>query len=84
MNVFAKFYEIPSMILEVKALRTNGRTDNVNTVYPPTNTVCGGYNYQSQSFILLINVKTPTIAGILTFMSMINFMPICVEHSFFL
>ena len=29
-------------------LRTNGRSDgrmdNVKTVYPPTNTVCGGYN----------------------------------------
>ena len=50
MNVFAKFYEIPSMILqdikETKRTdtRTNGRTDNVKTVYPPTNTVCGGYN----------------------------------------
>ena len=51
MNVFAKFGEIPSMIFEVitetKLLRTNGlsdgRTDNVKTVYPPTNTVCGGY-----------------------------------------
>ena len=51
MNVFAKFYEIPSMILqdikETKRYghtdgRTDGRTDNVKTVYPPTNTVCGG------------------------------------------
>ena len=24
---------------------TNELTDNVKTVYPPTNTVCGGYNY---------------------------------------
>ena len=24
--------------------RTDGRTDNVKTVYPPINTVCGGYN----------------------------------------
>ena len=24
--------------------QTNGRMDNVKTVYPPTNTVCGGYN----------------------------------------
>ena len=23
---------------------TDGWTDNVKTVYPPTNTVCGGYN----------------------------------------
>ena len=57
MNVFAKFNEIPSMILEViKETKryghtvgrtdgwTDGRSDNVKTVYPPTNTVCGGYN----------------------------------------
>ena len=55
MNVFAKFDEIPSMILEViketkryrhKVGRTMGRSDNVKTVYPPTNTVCGGYKNQ--------------------------------------
>ena len=54
MKVFAKFDEIPSMILEVIKEtkryghtygRTVGRSDNVKTVYPPTNTVCGGYNY---------------------------------------
>ena len=57
MNVFAKFDEIPSMILEViKETKRYGhtfvrsdvgrsfvRTDNVKTVYPPTNTVCRGY-----------------------------------------
>ena len=56
MNVFAKFDEIPSMILqdikETKRYgnmvgrsfgRTFGRTDKVKTVYPPTNIVCGGY-----------------------------------------
>ena len=55
--MFAKFDEIPSMILqdikETKRYgntvghsfgRTFGRTDNVKTVYPPTNIVCGGYN----------------------------------------
>ena len=31
-------------------------------------------------FIMLTNVKMPTIVGILTFMSMINFMLIEVEH----
>ena len=31
-------------------------------------------------FIMLINVKMPTIVGILTFMSMTNFMPSSVEH----
>ena len=55
MNVFAKFDEILSMILqdikETKPYgrtvglsfgRSDGRTDNVKTVYPPTNIVCGG------------------------------------------
>ena len=51
MNLFAKFDEIPSMILqdikETKRYgqtdgRSFGRTDNVKTVYPPTNKVCGG------------------------------------------
>ena len=42
-----------------------------------------GLNHQSQSFILLIMVKMPTIVGIvgiLTFMSRINFMLSCVEN----
>ena len=52
MKVFAKFEEIPSMSLEdIKEtkcyghtfVRSFGRTDNVKTAYPPTNTVCGGY-----------------------------------------
>ena len=51
----AKFDEIPSMILQdIKETKryghtdgqTDGRTDNVITVYPPTNTVCGGYKNQ--------------------------------------
>ena len=51
MNVFAKFDEIPSMILEViketkrhghTVGRSFGRSDNVKTVNTPTNTVCGG------------------------------------------
>ena len=33
-----------------------------------------GFSHQSQSFVLLINVKMPTIVGILSFMSRINFM----------
>ena len=40
-------------------------------------------NHQSQSFILLINVKMPTTVGILTFMSRINFMLSLVEHEIF-
>ena len=48
MNVFAKFDEILSMILkDIKETKRYGRTvglgNNVKTVYPPTNTVCGGY-----------------------------------------
>ena len=54
MNVFAKFDEIPSMILQdIKETKRYGhknvsdtRSDNVKTVYPPTNTVCRGYNYR--------------------------------------
>ena len=55
MNVFAKFDEIPSMILQdIKETTRYGHTvgrsfvqldvrmDNVKTVYPPTNTVCWG------------------------------------------
>ena len=55
MNVLAKFDEIPSMILQdIKETKCHGhthththkvgRTDNVKTVYPPTNTVCGFYS----------------------------------------
>ena len=53
MNVFAKFDEIPSKTLQdIKETKRHGhtfvrlfvRTDNVKTVYPPTNTVYGGYN----------------------------------------
>ena len=51
MNVFAKFDEIQSMTLQdIKETKRYGhtfvrsfvRTDNVKTVYPPTNTVWGG------------------------------------------
>ena len=59
MNVYARFDEIPSITLEdIKKTKcygrtdgkqnvTDGRMDNVKTVYPPTNTVCGGYNKHS-------------------------------------
>ena len=41
-----------------------------------------GINYQSQSFIRLMNVKMPTktIVGILTFLSRINFMLSCMGY----
>ena len=47
MNKYARFDEIQSMTLkDIKKTkcygRKDGRTDNVKTVYPPTNTVCGG------------------------------------------
>ena len=38
------------------------------------------YKLSDVVIILLINVKMPTIVGILTFMSMINFMHCRVEH----
>ena len=60
MNVFAKFDEIPSMILQdIKKTKHYGHTHgrmvvqangcsvgwtDVKTVYPSTNTVCGGHN----------------------------------------
>ena len=55
MNKYARFDEIPLMTLkdikETKRYgRTDERTDNVKTVYPPTNTVCGGYNNVHVSF----------------------------------
>ena len=57
MNKFAKFDEIPSMILKViketkRYGHTVGRSDNVKTVYPPTNTVCGGYNNRYECIVL--------------------------------
>ena len=48
MNMFARFDENPAMTLQVikktkRYGRTDARTDNVKTVYPTTNKVCGGY-----------------------------------------
>ena len=60
MNVFAKFDEILSMILqdikETKRYghtvgRTDGLSDNVKTVYPPTNTA-GGINIHKMSRLI--------------------------------
>ena len=49
MNIFAKFDENPAITLQVikktkRYGRTEAQTDNVKTVYPTTNKVCGGYN----------------------------------------
>ena len=38
------------------------------------------FNHSDAVFILIVNVKMPTIVGILTFMSRINFMLSSVEH----
>ena len=55
MIVYARFDEIPSIILQdIKKTkrygRTDGRTDNVKTVYLPTNTVCGGYKKKEKKW----------------------------------
>ena len=47
MNAYARFDEIPFITLkDIKKTkrygRTDAKTDNVKTVYPPTKTVCGG------------------------------------------
>ena len=45
MNVYVRFDEIPSIThKELTDGCTDGWTDNMKTVHPPTNTVCGGYN----------------------------------------
>ena len=49
MNMFARFNENPAMTLqdikETKRYgRTDGRTDNVKTVYPLQTKFAGGYN----------------------------------------
>ena len=49
MNLFAKFDEIPAMTLqdikETKRYgRTDARTDNVKTVFPPQTKFVGGIN----------------------------------------
>ena len=43
MNMFARFDENPANSLQdIKKTKRSGRTDNVKTVYPTTNKVCGG------------------------------------------
>ena len=50
MIMFTRFDENAAMTLQVikktkRYGRTDGRTDNVKTVYPTTNKVCGGYKH---------------------------------------
>ena len=44
--MFAMSDEIPPLPVEniKEKPKCRGRTDNVKTVHPPSNTVCGGYN----------------------------------------
>ena len=68
MNVSAKFDEIPSMILQdIKGSKCyghmHGRTDIVKTVYPPTNTVCGGYNKEYVSYLTILFQDTMQAAS---------------------
>ena len=61
MNVYARFDEIPSITLkDIKKIKRYGRadgwTDNVKTVYPPTNTICGGYNDFFSSFNIFAHI----------------------------
>ena len=62
MNVFAKVEEIPSMILQdIKERKRYGHTfvrlfsrTDVKTKYPPTNTVCGGYDKDVFAYVVSI------------------------------
>ena len=68
MNMFARFDENPAMTLQVIKKQnvtdggTDGRTDNVKTVYPTTNKVCWGYN-KKKLFSLSSLVKTDMVLG---------------------
>ena len=77
MNVFAKFDEIPLMLLQnIKETKRYGhtfvrsfvRTDNVKTVYPPTNTVCGGYKKKAK-----INLSTLVLFSVIHFVVLIMY-----------
>ena len=83
MKIFAKFDEIPSITLqdikETKRYRHTfvrsfvrlfGRTDNVKTVYPPTNTVCGGYKYGQ---VLLVKTNLSNGTGVDLYVVAIKF-----------
>ena len=57
MNVYAKFDEIQTITLkDIKKTKRYGQTHrrtDVKTVYPPTNTVCGGYKYVAKTKVLI-------------------------------
>ena len=67
MNMFARFDENPAMTLRViketkrygrTDAHTDGRTDNVKTVYPLQTKFAGGYNQQSEPPQLYIQSDT--------------------------
>ena len=73
MNMFARFDENPAMTLQViketkRYGRTDGRTDGrthgqrENSI-PPTNKVCGGYNYIMTSLVIM-NLSLVSFKGI--------------------
>ena len=74
MNIFAKFDENPAITLQVIKKtkryrrthgRTHGRMDNVKTVYPTTNKVCGGYKNEKYSVELqqTLLIRKPVIGA---------------------
>ena len=83
MNMFARFDENPAMTLQVikktkrygrTDTRTHARTDNVKTVYPTTNKVCGGYKYA-----LVLQVTAALLNSSVCFLS-INGQTFPVKH----
>ena len=46
------------------SVRTDGRTDNVKTVYPPTNTVCGAIKMRSRTVNCVTRSGCSKIVGI--------------------
>ena len=72
MNMFARFDENPAMTLQLlkKQNVTDGRTDgqteatdNVKTVYPTTNKVCGGYNKAMHAYCIIVPEKSLLLTG---------------------
>ena len=56
--MFARFDENPAMTLQdIKETKRYGRTDNVKTVFPTTNKVCGGYIYDISDLTLVDMTK---------------------------
>ena len=58
MNTYARFDEIPSMTLkDIKETKRYGRTDNVKTVYPPTNTLFAGITRTVKLYFMVSIIK---------------------------